>query len=311
MNHKRDGIPENQQQTWEDVRGLLRGSQGLSNYHELSHRDELRKILQRWPLLDLEMEHQDKPDNVAITRKRHFNVTLVTGTASSVGATTVVANLARALQQQGKKVMVADLSARQDLSFHLGGNGRPATPAEDDADQGISLFSARSDHGGAHGAQQQPSHQLATRLSELPTNTFDHVLIDCPWHTQAAFQQACALAGHILLVTTAELIAFQQIGASLASMASASQSDIINPHLLINRFNFAVPLQRDIHTLLHSRPPVRLAPVEIPQESRIVDSLAQLGDIVSLVPGCDAAHNFRLLGNWLLDQTMQQGKTVA
>ncbi len=311
MNHERDDIPENGQQIQKDIRGLLRDTQGLSNYHELRHSDEIREILQRWPLLNLEMQQQAKPTDAAVASERYSNITLVTGTASGVGATTVVANLARALQQQGRKVMVADLSTRQDLSFHLGESGQPATAAEDaDADHGISLFSSQSD-GDAQGIGQQPPHQLAAQLSELPSGTFDHILIDCPWHAQAAFQQACTLAGQLLLVTTTEPIAFHQIGPSLTSVASASQPGAVNPHLLINRCNFAVPLQRDIHTLLHSRPPIRLAPAEIPHESRIVDSLARLGDIVTLVPGCNAARSFHFLGNWLLDQTTQQGKAAS
>ncbi|VAX04466.1 hypothetical protein MNBD_GAMMA20-518 [hydrothermal vent metagenome] len=309
MNHERDNIPGNER-VWEDICGLLRNTQGLSNYHELRHCDDIQEILQRWPLLDLKTEQQTRSANLPATHKRPVNVTLVTGTASGVGTTTVVANLARALQQQGRKVMVADLSCRQDLHFHLG--GASAVPANDsDAGHRISLLSDPEDAGDVQDVPPAASPWLADRLSTLPINVVDHLLIDCPWHAQVAFQQACALAGRILLVTTAEQpITFHQIDLALAHVTSASQPDTINTHLLINRFNFAVPLQRDIHTLLHSRPPIALAPAEIPHESRIADSLARPRDIVSLVPGCAATHRFHLLGNWLIDQATQQEKTV-
>ncbi len=309
MNYERGDIPESEQGAREDIRGLLQSARGLNNYHELRHCDEIQEILQRWPLLKREIQPHNSPIGLPVTRKQNLNITLVTGTAGGVGATTVITNLARTLQQQGKKIMVADLSPRQDLHFHLGDSKQLVTANNSSTNHDISLLSSQSRD--TQDIQQESPCWLTAQLAELPANTFDHLLIDCPWHTQTAFQQACTLAGHLLLVTTAEPVAFCQIDSSLAAMVSAGQPDTVHPHLLINRFNFSVPLQRDIHTLLHTNPPIELAPAEIPHESRIVDCLARQGDIVSLVPDCDAAHSFHFLGQWLSGQSTKQKTTIS
>ena len=121
--------------------------------------------------------------------------------------------------------MIADLSPRQDLHFHLGGSKQLVAANNSSTSHDISLLSSQSRD--TQDIQQESPCWLAAQLAELPANTFDHLLIDCPWHTQAAFQQACALAGHVLLVTTAEPVAFRQIGSSLATMVSAGQPDTI------------------------------------------------------------------------------------
>ncbi len=303
MSRENHCIPENGNRLSEDVCNLLQHAPGLCNYHEIHHHDQVQEILHRWPLLDLTAEKTVVSPPATSSPGQGTNVVLVTGAAGGVGATTVVANLASALRQQGEQVLAVDLSPGQDLHLHLGKHG--GETGTDDRKPMVEVLSAQDDHASLQGEDRHPNW-LAARLPAHLPDSYGWILIDCPWSAQATFHQARSIAHQVLLVCTTEPAAFSRTSRALADPASALESGADRLHMLINRFNPAHLLQQDIHTLLHSSSPVDLAPAEIPYDSRIADSLALGRSFLSLDPDCEAAQCFHSLGYWLASQAAQR-----
>ena len=279
----------------EDVLSLQQYAPGLKDYRELYQCEEIQDIRHRWPLLDREPVQSAGFIPDIQTGVHHSRVVLVTGAVGGAGATTVVASLAAAMRHLGRRVAVVDLAPGQDMHLHLG---------TDDPDDGSSAAPVLIQRTERLADQPLPARWLADRLSSLPRDTLDCVLIDCPWHLKPAFQQASALAGRMLVVGTTEPGAVHQMGRVLEGLLSADAG--VDIHLLLNRFNPAISLQRDLHMLLHHNPPARLAPVDIPYDSRVSDSLAKLGNIRDCYPDCEAARGFQVLADWLTDSIVKR-----
>ncbi|WP_456404517.1 cellulose synthase operon protein YhjQ/BcsQ [Thiolapillus sp.] len=300
MSQVKDCLTREPQQVSEDISSLQRYASGLGEYLEIHRCDELKDIRLRWPLLDIQAPYADIPPAHGADG-HNPRIVLVTGVAGGVGATTVVANLASVLQHLGQKVAVVDLSPGQDLHLHLGGGDQAAYPPDGNTGEGqSSLQLLRPDDAAAD--QEITAQWLSDSLSALPADSFDSVLIDCPWHRSAVFEQACSMAGRVLMVSSTEPSAVHQLERVFGRFLAKSQSYQLDTRLLINGFNLAVSLQRDLHTLLHSILSARLAPAEIPHDSRVADSLARRGAVCMLYPDCEAARCFVALGNWLKTQ---------
>jgi len=303
MNRENHNIHRHEKQLSEDARNLLQHAPDLRNYHEIHHRDQIQEILQRWPLLNLTSERTVVSPPATSSSGQGANVVLVAGAAGGVGATTVVANLASALHQQGGRVLAVDLSPGQDLHLHLGEHrGQTGTG---DSRLMVEVLSAQDGHSSLQNEDQQ-SNWLAAHLPTHLPDSYDWILIDCPWFAQATFHQACSITHQVLLVCTTEPAAFYRTSRALADPVSAPGPGADRLHMLINRFNPAHLLQQDIHTLLHSSSPVDLAPAEIPYDSRIADSLALGRSFLSLDPDCEVARCFHSLGYWLASQATQR-----
>jgi len=310
MKQKASCIPEDGKLLAEDARNMLQHVKSLSTYHEVQLCEQIQEIRQRWPLLNQVSVDGTVPLPPATkSTSRRTNVVLVTGTAGGVGTTTLVANLAASLHQRGKQVMAVDLSPGQDLHLHL--NGLGAQTRDSETKSTIGLLSL-DNHDSAQNEQRQPSIDwLASRLPTLIPDSCDWVLIDCPWFLQVAFHQACLVAQQVLLATTTEPAAFSRIAPALASMTSAFQSAVVKTDLLINRYNPAISLQRDIHTLLHSHSPVALVPAEIPYDSRVADSLGKGHSLLHQYHECEATQSFHSLGSWLTSQITSHKESTA
>ena len=281
----------------EDVLSLQQSTPGLEHYRELHQCEEIREIRHRWPLLDAEPVPPHSFLRLALPGVHHSNVVLVTGVAGGAGATTVVAGLAARMQDSGRRVAVVDLSPGQDLHLHLGNRAEAGERGDKSHAEKVAPVLIR--HSDRPACQQLPAQWLADCLSALPRDALDWVFIDCPWYLESAFHQANALAGRMLVVATAEPGAVHQIGQVSGNLLSGESPGGADIHLLINKVNMAIPLQRDLHALLHDSPPARLAPAEIPHDSRVANSLAKRGTIGDFYPDCEAAHSFRILADWL------------
>ncbi len=303
MNGENHCIPGNGNQVSEDVCNLLQHAPNLRNYHEIHHHDQIQEILHRWPLLGLTAEKAVVSPAATSSPGEGANVVLVTGAAGGVGTTTVVANLASALRQQGEQVLAVDLSPGQDLHLHPGEHGGETETG--DRKRMVEALSAQDGHVSLQDEDRHPNWLAARLPAQLP-NSYGWILIDCPWSAQTTFHQACSIAHQVLLVCTTEPAAFSRTSRALADPASALESGADRLHLLINRFNPAHLLQRDIHTLLRSNSPANLAPAEIPYDSRIADSMALGRSFLSLDPDCEAARCFHSLGYWLASQAAQR-----
>lgn len=307
MNQIDRSAPRDSNWISEDIRDLLQQAPNLKNYHEINQRNQAEEILQRWPLLALVSPGMAIPPSASAIQEERANVILVTGIAGGVGATTVAANLASALSRQGGQVAAVDLSAGQDLHFHLSREEKPA--GSGGMESVVEILPEPDNHISTQNDEQSVEPRLSVCLSSISLDSYDWIVIDCPWSAQAAFGQACSLAGRIVLVTSAEPAAAARTGSALTSMLPALQTSAVQSHLLINRFNPAVTLQRDIHAWLHGAPPLDLAPVEIPYDSRIADGLAQCRSILSFAPDCEAAQCFRTIGSWIANQAIRQEET--
>lgn len=279
----------------EDVLSLQQQAPGLKDYRELHQCEEIQDIRHRWPLLDREPVQSTGFIPDIQTGVHHSHVVLVTGAVGGAGATTVVASLTAAMRHLGRRVAVVDLAPGQDMHLHLG------TVDAEGGSRAAPVLIQRAERLADH---PLPARWLADRLSSLPRDALDCVLIDCPWHLKPAFQQASALAGRMLVVGTTEPGAVHQMGRVLEGLLSADAG--VDIHLLLNRFNPAISLQRDLHMLLHHNPPARLAPVDIPYDSRVSDSLAKLGNIRDCYPDCEAARGFQVLADWLTDSIVKR-----
>lgn len=244
-----------------------------------------------------------------------MRVIAVTNQKGGSGKTTTTVNLAAALGQLGRRVLVLDLDPQASASAWLGvrdgGTGLlEALVAEDGGS-----FTGLIRPGSAHGVDLIPaSPQLARAerhlaeavggerilldlLRGLPRGRWDYLLIDCPPALGPLTINALAAAGEILVPVEASTMAVAGLASLLRTVAQARKhlnADLAFCGIFACRVDRTV-MARDVVAAVRERFPEAALATTIRESVRLREAWGRAAPIDRFAPRSAGAEDYRCL----------------
>lgn len=244
-----------------------------------------------------------------------MKVIAIIGAAGGVGATTVAAHLAASLTLQKKPVISFDFCPDNVLRLHFGMewkdesgfarsllDGQPWHEAAYRSERGVDFvpFGQLRDEAELDRLCAMLSERpawLVERLQEvlLPRDTV--VFCDCPRTSSALRAEVLGVADLVLIVATPDPLSY----AAATRMAHAAASAGGPPSVIVlNTFDSARGIDRDIAALLRIGFQALLAPVVIHRDEFLREALACKQSVFEYAPSSQAAFDFPALASWVL-----------
>ena len=252
-----------------------------------------------------------------------MRVIAVTNQKGGSGKTTTAVNLAAALGQLGRRVLVLDLDPQASASAWLGvrdgGTGLLDALVAEDGGSLAGLIRP----GSAHGVDLIPaSPQLALaerRLAEtvggdrvllgllrtLPRDRWDYLLIDCPPALGQLTINALAAAGEILVPVEASTMAVAGLAGLLRTVVQARKhlnADLVVCGIFACRVDSRTVLARDVVAALRESFPELALATTIRESVRLREAWGQAEPIDRFAPRSSGAEDYRCLAQEIARQ---------
>ena len=212
-----------------------------------------------------------------------------------VGATTITATVAQLLAEQGRRVLVVDGDADPMLAVYLGdmpSYGRGVLSADGLGRQGTVHVLARE--------QEDADGTWLQRGWQRMEGRCDQALIDV-WPGTASETLALAgRAGRILLLLTPDLGSILRLPRVLEGIRKAApESGQKTPYLLLNKFDAALGLHRDVRQRLSDRFGEQLLPFEIRRSDEPAEAFAAGTTVVEFAAQSGITMDMLSLAQWI------------
>jgi cellulose synthase operon protein YhjQ len=242
-------------------------------------------------------------------------IALISG-KGGVGKTTLTANLASALGQRQKRVLIIDLDPQNAQRLHLGldpdeiaGLVREGISADAifDSPFGANFipFGRVSDTELAsfENELKQDPYWVARGLAALEESGFDYVLIDTPPGPTVFLQQALLACRKALMVVLADAASFATVA---KMMALIEQTVVDEPHfqgvnILINQMPAQSRLGHQVRSALLEHYAAALVPVAVHKDAKVSQALAFERPVLEYEPGCMASLDIQYVADWVVD----------
>jgi cellulose synthase operon protein YhjQ len=242
-------------------------------------------------------------------------IALISG-KGGVGKTTVAANLAVALAQRKKRVLVIDLDPQNAQRLHLGMD--PAeiaglvregiTPAPIfDSPFGVHFipFGRASENEVSEFEEALKRHPnwVADNVAALEPVGFDFVILDTPPGPTVFLQQAMKAAQRALVVILPDAASFATIPRilTLVDQYTEGRIDFRGAHLLINQMPAPSRLGHQVRSAVFAEYGDQLVPVAVHKDSRVSQALAFERPVLEYEPGCKTSLDMHYVADWVLD----------
>ncbi len=235
-----------------------------------------------------------------------------------VGKSTLAANIAVALSQRQKKVLLIDLDPQNSQRLHLGlGPDEMAglvregiTPSSIfESPFGISFIPfGRVSETELEDFESQLKHDsnwVADGVESLHENNFDFVILDTPPGPGVFLKQALQAAQRALIVLLADAASLATVAQieSLVQQYTAGLSDFRGFHFLLNQMPVSSTLAHHVRSALFANHPGQVVPVTIHKDPHVAHALAFERPVLHYEPGSSASLDIQYVTDWLLDCT--------
>lgn len=235
-----------------------------------------------------------------------------------VGKSTLAANVAVALVQRHKKVLLIDLDPQNSQRLHLGLDPDEIAGL---VREGISRSSIFDSPFGVQfipfGRVDEPeleafearlkchANWVVDGIGALTEEAFDFVFLDTPPGPNVFLKQALQSAQRALVVLLADAASFATVAKiqSVVSQYTADRTDFIGVDLLINQMPINSKLGHEVRRALFASHPDHVVPVSIHKDPRVAHALAFERPVLQYEPGCKASLDIQYVADWLLDCT--------
>ncbi len=143
------------------------------------------------------------------------------------------------------------------------------------------------------------------RLQEIELSNGAQVICDCPSAYPALREQVLSAADMVLIVMQPDPLSYAH--ATQMVLASAARGGPTSS-ILLNGFNPARNIDRDIISLLRTNFKEHLAPVIIHQDEHLREAFACMQTVFELAPSSQSAYEFQALATWLTARISKTGK---
>ncbi len=252
------------------------------------------------------------------TTKKIMTVIAVISPKGGVGKTTVTTNLACALAASGRSCRLIDLDPQNALRVHFGADLSATIglvhqtlkqnnwqAAEYDSAYGVSFIpfgkASEIERIMFESALAETPNLLADNLAILEHGADTITILDTPPGPSVYVQQALSVAQLILVVMIPDAGSYATLGAieELLDYYCADRADFYGSYYVLNQFDAALPLKRDIQTVMQNMLGERLAPNSIHRDESLSEALAFQQPALQYAPHSQAVADLALLSVWL------------
>lgn len=237
-----------------------------------------------------------------------------------VGKTTLAANLAVALAQRKKRVVLIDLDPQNAQRLHLGMDPDEIAGLIREGISPASLFDSpfgtkfipfgrvsESELEDFEAELKMHPRWVADGIDSLAAGSFDFVILDTPPGPTVYLHQALLAAHRALVVVLADAASYATIPkiASLVEQYTAGRADFCGMSLLINQMPIHSKLGHQVRSALYANYAEQLVPVAIHKDTQVSQALAFERPVLQYEPGCKASQDIQSVADWLLDSIEQ------
>ncbi len=237
-----------------------------------------------------------------------------------VGKTTLAVNVAVALAQRKKRVLLIDLDPQNAQRLHLGMSpdeiaGLTREGISDDAifdsPFGIKFipFGRISEAELEDFEAELKKHPswVSDGIHSLSLAVFDFVILDTPPGPTVFLHQALIAANRALVVLLADAASFSTIPkiSALVAEYTAGRADFFGMNLLVNQMPAHSKLGHQVRAALYANYASQLVPVAVHKDQRVAQALGFERPVLQYEPGCNASLDIQSVADWLLDSVEQ------
>lgn len=235
-----------------------------------------------------------------------------------VGKTTLSANVAVALAQRKKRVLLIDLDPQNALRLHLGMDPGDIAGLVREGISPESVFDSPFEvkfipFGLLREAELEAFEEKLKKnpdwvrdgIDSLRAGSFDFVLLDTPPGPTVYLQQALRAANRALVVLLADAGSYATIPkmSELVARYTDGRSDFVGTHFLINQMPTHSKLGHQVRSAVYASYAGSVVPVAIHKDVQVSEALAFERPVMQYEPGCKASLDIHYVADWLLDST--------
>jgi len=237
-----------------------------------------------------------------------------------VGKTTLAVNVAVALAQRKKRVLLIDLDPQNAQRLHLGMNPEEIAGLTREGISHTSIFDSPFGiqfipFGRISEAEQEDFEAelkihptwVADGINSLTADFFDFVVLDTPPGPTVYLQQALEAANRALVVVLADAASYATIPkiTSLVEQYTAGRTDFFGINLLINQMPISNKLGHQVRSSLYANYAELMVPVAVHKDPRVSQALGFERPVLQYEPNCKASLDIQSVADWLLDSIEQ------
>jgi cellulose synthase operon protein YhjQ len=216
--------------------------------------------------------------------------------AGGVGKTTLCATVARVLSARLSKVLVADRCPQGIMPYYFGlerlsaGGLQTVYPNARRAGYQMTMVNAP--------CEEQPNTPTGAWLEQLQAES-TLTLMDLPTLNSRSLQEQMVPAGYVVVPLVPDVQSIASIAGVEALSNLSSEGQNRRCLFVLNRFDEARPLHREIRTHLEKVLEERLAPLAVRESEYVAEALSLGITVLDHVPQSPVANDFEQLAGWL------------
>lgn len=235
-----------------------------------------------------------------------------------VGKTTLAVNVAVALAQRKKRVVLIDLDPQNAQRLHLGMDPDEIAGLSREGISPLSMFDSPfdvkfipfgrvsdSELVGFENELKKNPQWVSDGINSLAADAFDFVIMDTPPGPSIYLRQALLTAHRALVVVLADAASYASIPKieSLVNKYTIARSDFIGANILINQMPTQGKLAHQVRTAIYADYGDQVVPVAVHKDTRVSQALAFERPVLQYEPGCKASLDIQYIADWLLQST--------
>jgi cellulose synthase operon protein YhjQ len=237
-----------------------------------------------------------------------------------VGKTTLAANIAVALAQRKKRVLLIDLDPQNAQRLHLGMDPDEIAGLIREGITPTSIFDSpfgpkfipfgrvsEAELEDFEAELKQHPSWVSHGIDSFAASSFDFIILDTPPGPTVYLQQALQTAHKALVVVLADAASYATLPkiTALVEQYTGGRSDFGGMSMLINQMPTHSKLGHQVRSALYANYANQLVPVAIHKDTRVSQALAFERPVLQYEPGCKASLDIQSVADWLIDSIEQ------